>query len=843
MAQQTLEDPGQAMKLSQLQKVLALEQRRGYSDEAVVGGLDLFLRRWAQEAHRLVPHPMVRTGLRRLGLLAPNYGAMPHDKRAAWVERVLRWSDGLGGLPPGQAIAEAAPAAPVRRRGAPKPQGGARPRPTLSFLGPGQDLETPLAEVKGFTSDLLSKLGRLGAVTVRELLYLFPRRHIDFTNTQPIGSLEAGKEQTAIGTVWEAKEVRFGGRNRRAAEAVIGDESGNIRAIWFNQPWMASVLKRDARIALSGRVAMFRGRRVFENPEFEVAGERDSVHTARLVPIYPLTAGLTSRRMRNIAKRAMDGAVHLLSDFLPEEQRGRLGLAELSWAVRQAHFPATDEGKDRARRRLAFDELFLIQLGVLGRKREWKESMPGHPLRADASALEAFVGSLPFTLTGAQERVLGEVVADLGKSAPMSRLLQGEVGSGKTVIALAAAIVAVTNGQQAAFMAPTEVLAEQHFQTIGRLLSGLAQPVHSQEFLSVNLGSHPRPIAVGLLTGGMPRKRKQEVLELAAHGEIDILVGTHALIQKEAGFVNLALAIVDEQHRFGVMQRSELRQKGYNPHLLAMTATPIPRTLSLTLYGDLDISVIEELPPGRQEIRTKWLDASERDRAYRFLGKQVAEGRQAFVIYPLIEESEKLEVGAATEEYERLSREVFPELRLGLLHGRMKAAEKERVMRAFRAGELDILVSTAVVEVGIDIPNATVMLVEGADRFGLAQLHQFRGRVGRGDHSSYCILIAEAPSPEASERLGVVEKTFDGFALAEEDLRLRGPGEFFGTRQSGLPDLRMARLSDVALLELARDEATRLFSEDPSLERPEHRALAQEVARVWEHRTLAVGEA
>ena len=377
MAQETLQDPAQAMKLDQLRKVLSLEQSKGYSNSAVVGGLDGFLSRWAGEAHRAVPHPMVRSGLRRLGLSAPNYGAMAPHERADWVEKVLRWSTGLDGLPASSAVTEES-SSPGEK--APHPS---RPKPVSPFLGPGQDLDTPLARVKGFTADLASKLERLGVVAVRDLLYYFPRRHIDFTSTQPIGSLEVGKDHTAIGTVWEAKELRFGGRNRRAAEAVISDDTGSVRAIWFNQPYMASTLKRGGRVALSGRVSMFKGHKVFENPEYEFVGSRELVHTARLVPVYPLTAGLTSRRMRTVASRAVDGAAHLLGDFLPPAQRRRLGLADLSWAIREAHFPTADEGKDRARRRLAFDELFLIQLGVLGRKRAWQEGMPGAspPLR------------------------------------------------------------------------------------------------------------------------------------------------------------------------------------------------------------------------------------------------------------------------------------------------------------------------------------------------------------------------------------------------------------------------------------------------------------------------------
>jgi len=415
----------------------------------------------------------------------------------------------------------------------------------------------------------------------------------------------------------------------------------------------------------------------------------------------------------------------------------------------------------------------------------------------------------------------------------MSRLLQGEVGSGKTVVAVAALLVAADNGYQGALMAPTEILAEQHFHSIRQLLSRVSHKKDEQGNVCSYDGLFPRPVTLALLVGSLSEKEKENLHQRIQEGEIDIVIGTHALIQKAVEFCKLGLAVVDEQHRFGVLQRSTLRQKGFNPHILIMTATPIPRTLALTLYGDLDLSVIDELPPGRQAIRTRWLEPKYRSRAYDFLRRQIAAGQQAFIICPLIEESENIEAKAAVAEYERLSNEVFPDLRLGLLHGRMPANDKEGVMQSFRDGKLGILVSTPVVEVGIDVPNATVMLVEAADRFGLSQLHQFRGRVGRGEKQSYCVLLAENPSPEGRERLKAVEETQDGFELAEKDLELRGPGEFFGTRQSGLPDLRMARLSDTPLLELARNEAIALFHSDPGLKMSEHRLLAQEVGRVW----------
>ncbi|MFC2059126.1 ATP-dependent DNA helicase RecG, partial [Chloroflexota bacterium] len=589
----------------------------------------------------------------------------------------------------------------------------------------------------------------------------------------------------------------------------------------------------NSRVVLSGRVGLFHGRKVFEAPEWELLESDDLVHTGRLVPVYPLTAGLYPRTVRRLVKGTVDLWIPRLADFLPEEVRSDAGLLPLHEAIQQSHYPESETKKAQARKRLAFDELFLIQLGVLARKRAWQEEGNGVAFDDKSSYLEPFLNSLPFRMTAAQEHTLAEIKSDLGKSRPMSRLLQGEVGSGKTIVAVAAMLLAVANGLQAALMAPTEILAEQHFYNICNLLSKANGEPGSGETVLSYPSLLPHPISVGLLTGGLRGSSKRDLQERIAEGEVNVVIGTHALIQKGVEFRQLGLCVVDEQHRFGVTQRSELQSKGTSPHVLVMSATPIPRTLALTVYGDLDLSVIDELPPGRMEIKTKWLAPSKRQSAYDFIRKEIAAGRQAFIICPLVEESEAIQTKAALTEHEQLSKNVFPSLRLGLLHGRMSGTEKEDVMRRFRDGKFDILVSTPVVEVGVDVPNATVMLVEGADRFGLAQLHQFRGRVGRGQHQSYCLLLAESPSEEARERLSLLERLQDGFALAEEDLRLRGPGEFFGTRQSGLPDLKMVKLSDVELLELARKQAIRLFQADPRLEQLQHKALSREVARLW----------
>lgn len=747
-----------------------------------------------------------------------SYAALNKEERKQWVERMLHW------------LSEGAATGPLRRS-----YSRARPSPrrvvSSVYCRDTGSLDSPITTLKGASSVIAQKLAKLGVKTVRDVLYFLPRRHLDYSQKKSISELEVGVEQTILANIWEAQEVPLG--NRRGTEAIVGDETGNIRAVWFNQPYLAKKLRTNTWVAISGKVSVFKGQRVFESPEWEVITSEELTHTGRLVPLYPLTEGLNHRRVRKLVKEVVDRWASQLTDFLPQQIKDRCLLLDLPQAIAQAHYPDSELSYAEAKRRLAFDELLLIQLGVLARKRLWQEGPDGPPLKVNHQVQEKFLNFLPFTLTTAQQRVLQEILADLGKPRPMCRLLQGEVGSGKTVVATAALLMTVANGYQGALMAPTEILAEQHFNIISELLSRSGQLEEEQPHLRTFSSLLLHPFSIALLIGSLSPGEKQGLQQDIREGKVHLVIGTHALIQKGVEFPQLGLAVVDEQHRFGVMQRMALREKGFSPHLLVMTATPIPRTLALTVYGDLDLSVIDELPPGRQVIKTKWLSPEQRGKAYTFVRRKVAEGEQAFIICPLIEESAEIEAKAAVVEFQRLSQQVFPDLHLGLLHGRMSASEKENALKRFRSGELDILVSTPVVEVGIDMPNATVIVVEGADRFGLSQLHQFRGRVGRGDHQSYCLLLAETPSAEGKERLDILEKVQDGFALAEEDLRLRGPGEFFGTRQSGLPDLRMARLSDLALLELARDEAIRLFDQDPGLRQPEHNLLAMEVAQLW----------
>jgi ATP-dependent DNA helicase RecG len=641
-----------------------------------------------------------------------------------------------------------------------------------------------------------------------------------------IAELVPEEHQTALVSVWSAAVVRLG--RRPGTQAMVGDETGTMRVVWFNQPYLAAQLKANDRIVIAGKVALFNGSKAMENPEWERAGDADLTHTGRLVPVYPSTAGLSQRVLRRAVKECVGRFAGLTKEPLPPELRKRHKLPELTAALRQMHYPDSMENYEEARRRVAFEELLCVQLAVLERRLAWQDGKAA-PLGA-RGVLEAYRQTLPWPLTGAQERVMGEIMRDLRQSRPMARLLQGDVGSGKTAVAAAAMVIAVANQYQGALMAPTEILAEQHYKTLTALLNRL------------EVGG--RRLRVELLTGSTASKAKQGIVEGVASGDVDVIVGTHALIQDGVAFKRLGVAVVDEQHRFGVMQRAALKERAVaadqpTPHVLVMSATPIPRTLALTFFGDLDVSVIDEMPPGRKPVETHWVSPDDRAQAYGFVRDQVRAGRQAFVVCPLIEESAALQTRSATQEYERLSRDVFPELKLGLLHGRMSSADKESVLQAFRRGERHILVATTVIEVGIDIPNASMMVIEGADRFGLAQLHQLRGRVGRGAEQSYCLLLSDDPSMGAQERLRLLEENNDGFALAEADLRLRGPGDYFGTRQSGLPELQAADFGDIKLIETARQEAQALLADDPGLAQAEHRELAASVGRM---RRIVTGE-
>ena len=815
-------------------RILEQERANGFNNRAVIGGIDDFLSHWAEAITAFLKDAPDAPALLQL-----SYADMSPPEREGWVNQWRALLEpGRAAPPPANNPATPPKTPPARRAKQPPPDSAANGADSPADSPPEKpDVDVPVTTLKRVNDKLSGQLSKLGIATVRDLLYHFPRYHLDYSETVKIADLWAGQERTVVGQVAEAREVRLGQQGRKATEAVLRDETGSVRVTWFGQVYLARTLKPNTQVAVSGKVDEFRGRPVFESPEYEILNRgQPSIHTGRLLPVYPLTAGLTGRNLRSLTWQTLNEWLAGVEEPLPPKLLSCAGLLPLHQALRQAHYPDSLERWTQARRRLAFDELLTLQLAVLARRQRNNRAVEGVAVATNPALLEGLVQSLPFTLTTAQRNCIKEILADLARGTPpMSRLLQGEVGSGKTVVVLVALLATIAAGYQGAIMVPTEVLAEQHFQTVANLLGGLAPTAQEGNVLTAWPEALGRPVTVGLLTGSTGVRARRKLTGMAAEGSLDLLIGTHALIQDGVELPNLALAVMDEQHRFGVAQRSALRQKSReNPHTLVLSATPIPRTLSLTLYGDLDISTINELPPGRQEIHTEWRGEGSREIVYGGIKRQVSEGRQAFIVHPLIDESDAIETKAATEEYQRLSREVFPQLRLGLLHGRMTAAEKDRVMRRFRDGDLDILVTTAVVEVGIDVPNATVMLIEGADRFGLSQLHQFRGRVGRGAHKSYCILMSDDPSENATKRLNALEQINDGFQLAEVDLELRGPGDFFGTRQSGLPNLRMAHVSDRELLDLARQEATRIMEQDPELALAEHPALAAQVSRFME---------
>jgi ATP-dependent DNA helicase RecG len=602
--------------------------------------------------------------------------------------------------------------------------------------------------------------------------------------------------------------------------AALEDDSGAILARWFGRRNLTNVLQPGTRAAVSGDVRFdrFTRRIEFVNPAFEVIGE-DEEAEGRIEPQYSQIGDLSGWRIRKIVKNALDGYLDSVVDPLPEGVRAARSLPGLREAVAEVHFPSSLEGAAEAHTRLAYEEFFLFQIMVALRKRKVAGTGDAERVEWRDDAHARLLKALPFALTGAQSRVLNEIAADIGRGEPMNRLLQGDVGSGKTAVAAAAMHQAVAAGHQAAIMAPTEILAEQHYENLGKLLGRLGD-------------------RVVLLRGGMRAAERAEALALIESGEAQVVVGTHALIQEGVSFAGLALAVVDEQHRFGVVQRAALREKGASPHILVMTATPIPRTLALTVYGDLDVSVLDEMPPGREPVRTAVRDEASRKRVYDFLRDEVSEGRQVFIVYPLVEESEKIELAAATKMYEELKERTFRDATVGLVHGRMRPEEKDAVMDSFKRGETDILVSTTVVEVGVDVPNATVMVIEHAERFGLAQLHQLRGRVGRGAARSYCILMVGAgASEEARERIQVLADTNDGFVIAERDLEMRGPGEFLGVRQHGLPKFAVADLAqDSRLLVVARDDAFAFVERDPSMSTPEGRLVRDAVGRRFKGR-------
>ncbi|OAI38507.1 hypothetical protein AYO38_09580, partial [bacterium SCGC AG-212-C10] len=701
------------------------------------------------------------------------------------------------------------------------PRAPGSPATSTSHLDPAD----PVTKLPGVGPANAARWAKLGVHTVGDAVGFFPRRFNDYTDLRTISQLTpTGQLQTFMGTVFSVNEVRRG-RNVLRSEAVVTDGSGMIRLVWFRARGIKARLPEGEQFVFSGKVEQYRGRLQLSHPEFE-ATDAESLRAGKLVPVYAATDGLHQAAIRKAVRAAVDAVSSKLVDPVPANVLRAQSLPAMADAVRTYHYPANYREAEEARRRLALGEFLAIQAAVLTRRAHWQRSSNA-PVLTLGPVLERFLASLPFSLTEPQEHALEDILADIAQSVPMLRLLQGDVGSGKTVVAFAAMLAAVVSGQQAVLMAPTEILAEQHYRTLTKMLgdAGALAGVFAPEWLG-------RPLRVLMLTGSLTASQKEQVRADAAHGGADIVIGTHALLEAGVQLPRLGLAVVDEQHRFGVNQREKLRQKGTNPHLLVMTATPIPRTLALTVYGDLEVSSIDSLPPGRKPIKTMWVQPHERDEAYDFLREHLDAGEQALVICPLVEESETLDARSAEEEFERLRTGPLKRYKLELLHGRMPGKEKDAIMGRFARKEADVLVSTSVIEVGIDIPNATVIVIEGAERFGLSQLHQFRGRVGRSPVQSFCMLFStdEEPGPEATERLQAMVESTDGFRLAEVDLEMRGEGEAWGRIQSGQNTmLRVAKLTDRDILLRARDIAAAVLEDDPDLQKAEHRALAAAV--------------
>jgi ATP-dependent DNA helicase RecG len=826
--------------LQKLKKFILLEAQHNYDNRSVIGGFERMVEPWLAEAQAdAISADFISAVHNRLH----DYASLSPKSRyetltGLWNRLQRETEETFTPLPaPAEIPAKLTPSEPVTPE-QPSPVKPAQQtvHPPVQKAVVAKPVSQPAAlsasttVLPGVGPKHAQTLTRLGLHTLGDMLYNFPRRYDDYTQLKPIRRLTYGEEVTVIGTVDTVSTRPVRGGRFQITEAVVTDGTGSLRVTWFNQPWIGKRLLDGAQIVLSGKIDQYLGRLVMNSPEWEPL-EQKNLHTNRIVPVYPLTSNITQRWLRRLMYDVVSYWSPRVLDPLPDPVRQSAELLDLPTALFQAHFPTNTEQLMAARHRLAFDEILMLQLGVMSQKRNW-QNRSARVYEIPDDWLETQVARLPYVLTTAQQNALHDVRTDLASGRPMNRLLQGDVGSGKTVIAALAIAMLAHHNAQSALLAPTGILSEQHYRSMLGLLA--VRSVESSE----NSGMPDLPLQpeeIRLLLGSTPEAEKQEIRDGLADGSIKLVVGTHALLEDPVIFSNLQLAIIDEQHRFGVDQRAILRSKGDNPHLLVMTATPIPRSLALTVYGDLDLSVMDEMPPGRQPIQTEVFYPRERERAYVFVRNQIDQGRQCFIIYPLVEETETTESLAAVEEQSRLQKEVFPNYTVGLLHGRMKADEKDATMSRFCAGEIQILVSTSVVEVGVDVPNATVMLIEGANRFGLSQLHQFRGRVGRSQYQSYCILIPDTPDSAENERLTAMVETNDGFILAQRDLEQRGPGEFLGTRQSGYSELRLANLTDIHLIEKARHHAQSIFEIDPDLKAPEHLLLAQSLTRFWNH--------
>jgi ATP-dependent DNA helicase RecG len=800
-------------------KILALEAKGDFSNRVIIGGLGKYLPTIYSE---LIAESVPQGLIEEVKSFLSNYSDLSVLDREKETKRIIETVRGVTGF---QApIIYNKRVEPVSRpkvdSAIPLSEQKEIPQVHRSVHGLGEDL----TRLPGIGISRASEFHQIGIRTIGDLLYYFPRRYDDYSALKPINRIEYGERLTIIATVQSVLSSQLRRHGSSRIEVVVSDGTGFLRLVFFRPTKFVrsfeSRFHHGRQIVISGEVEVYLGRKQIKEPNIEDL-DQEHLNTNGIIPIYPLTSGLTQKMVRSAAREAIKFYANRIEDFLPIGIKRQIGLVDLSVALHQVHQPQSMDLLSMAQHRLAFDEIFLLQLGVLQQKQNWV-SQPAQKYSLSDKTYADIVSTFPFTLTNAQINAITDVRNDLLSGSPMNRLLQGDVGSGKTVIAAVAILAIATNHGQAAIMAPTSILAEQHYRTMRKLLSNESNPILPLD-----------PGEIRLLTGDTSTKERDSIKTGLLNGTVKLLVGTHSLIQDPVQFDNLQLAVIDEQHRFGVEQRSILRKKGHNPHLLVMTATPIPRSLALTLYGDLDLSIMDEMPIGRKKVETHVLSPLERERGYQIIRSHIKNGNQAFIVYPLIESGENDEVKAAVEDHELLQKEVFPDLKVGLLHGRMSPEEKETTMRSFRNRTFEILVSTTVIEVGVDIPNATVMMIEGANRFGLAQLHQLRGRVGRGDEQAICLLIPENENSSENERLAVMTQTNDGFVLAEKDLEQRGPGDFIGYRQSGFADLSMAKITDVRLIEKARKSAEGLFTQDPQLVKPENALLLNKLSSFW----------
>ena len=874
--------------LATIRRPFQQEIRSGCKDSVVINGLGAYVQLWVRNAEQLTLNPTEKHMLTSLADLFSDYEALSPTKRQKVVQAAIGQIEGIGSgdkkasptkkptatagvndLPLFQSLPSQAskpPAPPVERKNQqtlfPAVPESSRTsetvEPSSSSFTVGFDsseshvstadpqsappekvqikdvpistdpaslefLETEIQYASGIGPRRAARLiAELNIRTIRGLLEYYPSDYLDRGNFRSIYDVgRTGEYETIQGKVVNRSEFT---PSRRGAQPVgkiaVYDGDGVAQLVSFGRRvgYLKNLLKVGTPVVVSGKFTRRNNEIQTTDFDFEVLEEEDAdlIHTGRIVPKYALTAKLTQRMLRQWTKTVVDGYADGYPEILPIDVRQRNQLIDRCTAIQEVHFPSSEGYKDAARKRLAFDEFFLLELGLELKKQRWKTEEKGIAFQVEGQLLDRFMEVLPFQLTAAQKRVIQEIKPDMANAEAMNRLLQGDVGSGKTIVGAVALLCAIQSGYQGALMVPTEILAEQHTYNLSELLE-------------------PLGLKVVLLKSDLSKTERDETLAAIADGSAHIVVGTHALIQEGVEFHQLGLVIIDEQHRFGVMQRATLRDKGTTPDVLVMTATPIPRTLALTIYGDLNVSVIDEMPPGRQKITTRWVREKDREKLYAQIEKEVQRGRQAYIVYPLVEESEKLEeIKAATEMADHFQTDVFPHLRVGLLHGRLRSVEKQDIMGRFKNREIDILVSTTVIEVGIDVPNATLMVIENAERFGLSQMHQLRGRVGRGTHKSSCHLISGALTDDGVRRVRAMTRTNDGFELAEADLEIRGPGEFFGTRQSGLPDFKIANiLRDTSLLEIAKAEANRLAKADPNLSQPVHQVLKEVLQTQW----------